>query len=676
VPPSNRPRGYWSEGVLIALVALVFSVAGLLGPDSYASSEAAPWWMHAQTNAPIPSHDEKTDAVILYSEEILSVQPNGKSRRLRRMAYKILRPGGRGFGTVVAYSSAQTKILNMHGWCIPAQGKDYEVKEKEAIETSAPGVANGELFSDVRAKVLQIPQPEPGNIVGYEVETEDNLYILQDRWMFQSRVPVREAHYTLQIPPGWEYKAAWSNATEIAPTPNGSNQWQWVVNDIKEIRYEEEMPPWHGVAGQMIVSLLPPDGSRKGFVSWADEGKWVSQLAQGRRDPSPEIKQKVAALTAGKTSTLAKMQAVADYVQRDIRYVAIELGIGGWQPHPARDIYSHQYGDCKDKSTLLSTMLKELGVDSFYVVVNATRGAVTANTPPQQSFNHAILAIQLPEELKGAALSAVSTQPGLGRLLIFDPTDEMTPFGSLRGPLQGNFALLVTADGGELIQLPKLAPSSSGVRREAKLTLSSSGALSGQIEDVHVGDFASYERNVYKGMTRKEDQIKPIETILSHSVGTYQITKATIGNLDVRDQPFKFTYSFVVPTYAKSAGNLLLVRPRVLGEKASDILEKKEPRKYAVEFEGPRWDNDKIEITLPPGFQVDELPPPADVEYPFGSYHSKTEVKGNVLLYTRTLELKELSVPVDNVEDLKHFYRVIASDERNTAVLKPVVAAH
>ena len=339
VPPSNRPRGYWSEGVLIALVALVFSVAGLLGPDSYASSEAAPWWMHAQTNAPIPSHDEKTDAVILYSEEILSVQPNGKSRRLRRMAYKILRPGGRGFGTVVAYSSAQTKILNMHGWCIPAQGKDYEVKEKEAIETSAPGVANGELFSDVRAKVLQIPQPEPGNIVGYEVETEDNLYILQDRWMFQSRVPVREAHYTLQIPPGWEYKAAWSNATEIDPTPNGSNQWQWVVNDIRRIRYEEEMPPWHGVAGQMIVSLLPSDGSRKGF------GAGPTRVNGYHNSPKVGVtlagtKQKVAALLRQNCRTLASMQAVADFVQRDIRYVAIELGIGGWQPHPARDIYT------------------------------------------------------------------------------------------------------------------------------------------------------------------------------------------------------------------------------------------------------------------------------------------------------------------------------------------------
>jgi hypothetical protein len=236
--------------------------------------------------------------------------------------------------------------------------------------------------------------------------------------------------------------------------------------------------------------------------------------------------------------------------------------------------------------------------------------------------------------------------------------------------LQGSYALLVTPDGGELVELPKLPAASNGVHRSAKLTLSPAGTLSGEVVDLRYGDYASFQRSAQRGMTKKEDQIKPIETMLSSSVGTYQITKASIGNLDLRDRPFQYTYSFVVPGYAKPAGDLLLVRPRVLGEKSSDILEKKEPREYPVEFEGPRRDTDEIEITVPEGYQLDELPPPADAEFSFGSYHSKTVADGNVIRYTRTLELKELSVPVSHVEDLKKFYRVIASDERNTAVLK------
>ena len=98
------------------------------------------------------------------------------------------------------------------------------------------------------------------------------------------------------------------------------------------------------------------------------------------------------------------------------------------------------------------------------------------------------------------------------------------------------------------------------------------------------------------------------------------------------------------------------------------------PRNHGVagDFPGLRKDTDQFEITLPPGYEVDDLPPPVDVDYGFASYHSKTESAGNVLKYTRTFEIKELSVPMSKMEDLKKFYRIIASDERNTAVLKPV----
>jgi hypothetical protein len=130
-------------------------------------------------------------------------------------------------------------------------------------------------------------------------------------------------------------------------------------------------------------------------------------------------------------------------------------------------------------------------------------------------------------------------------------------------------------------------------------------------------------------------------------------------------------YAFVTENYAQHAGNLLLVRPRVLGRKSRGIMETKEPRQFPVEFDGPVLDTDKFEITLPPGYEVDELPPPVDVDYEFASYHSKTEAKGNVIGYTRTFEVKELSVPVSKADELKKFYRIIAGDERNTAVLKP-----
>lgn len=667
----------WSEAGAIKVIrqaarlAAVVLVCWALAPKGVRAADA-PQWMHALVNAPLPPHDEKTDAVLLYSEEILNVQSNGKIKSITRRAYKILRPGGRNHGTVFASYDSETRITGLRGWCIPAQGKDYEVKDKDVVETALFGVSNGELATDLRTKILKIPAADPGNIVGYEIEHEDRPYILQDEWSFQHEDPVREARYTLQLPAGWEYKAAFLNYPEVKASSTGSNQWQWVVNNVEGIRPEANMPPWEAVAGQMIVSFFPPGGGQtKGFENWNDMGLWEAGLVRGRRESSAEIKQKVAALTASEASATRKMAALAKFVQDDIRYVAIELGIGGWQPHAANDVFSHHFGDCKDKATLMSTMLKEIGVDSYYVVVNTDRGTVNEKTPAVNWFNHVILAIKLPQGSGEAELRAVSQHKTLGRILIFDPTDEMTPFGYLRGALQGNFGLLVTDSGGELIELPQLAPAMNGTRRTAKLTLTPTGTLTGDVTEIRLGDPAAHQRYALRSAATDKDKVKPIESLLAESLANYQLTRASVTNLTHNDQPFGWNYSLVVDNYAKTAGNLLLVRPRVLGSRSSALLETKEARKFPVEFPGPSLDSDSFEITLPSGYEVSDLPPPVDVDYDFASYHSKTEASGNTLKYTRMLEVKELTVPMSQMETLKKFYRIIASDERNTAVLQP-----
>ena len=666
--PRQRAIKVARWGVCLA-GTMILCAAG--GPASARASDA-PQWMHALVNVPLPPHDEKTDAVLLYSEEILNVQSNGKIKSIERRAYKILRPGGREHGTVYASYDSETRITGLRGWCIPAQGKDYEVKDKDVIETALFGVSNGELATDLRTKILKIPAADPGNIVGYEIEHEDRPYILQDEWSFQHEDPVREARYTLQLPAGWEYKAAFLNYPEVKASSAGSNQWQWVVNNVEGIRLEAAMPPWSAVAGQMIVSFFPPGGGpTKGFENWNDMGLWEAGLVRGRRESSPEIKQRVGALTASETSAFGKMSALAKFVQDDIRYVAIELGIGGWQPHAANDVFSHHFGDCKDKATLMSTMLKEIGIDSYYIVVNTDRGAVNEKTPAVNWFNHVILAIKLPEGSGETELKAVLQRKTFGRLLIFDPTDDMTPFGYLRGALQGNFGLLVTDSGGELIELPRLAPALNGIRRTAKLVLTPTGTLTGDVTEIRLGDPAAHQRYALRSATTDKDKVKPIESVLAESLSNYRLTHASVTNLKHNDQPFGWDYSLVVDNYAKTAGNLLLVRPRVLGSRSSALLETKEARKFPVEFRGPSLDSDTFEITLPNGYEVSDLPPPVDVDYDFASYHSKTEASGNTLKYTRRLEVKELTVPLSQMETLKKFYRIIASDERNTAVLQP-----
>ncbi len=635
----------------------------------------APQWMHALVGVPLPSYDEKTAAVLLYSETNVTVLSTDKIRTHVREAYKILRPEGRGHGTMGVDFSPNKKITSLHGWCIPVQGKDYEVKEKDAVDVAAP-FEGGDLMNDVKFRMLRIPAPDVGNIVGYEYEVEAQPFWLQDIWRFQGTDPVRESRYSLQIPPGWVFKASWLSHPEVKPDESGGNVLRWAVSDVREIRHEPDMPPLEGVAGQMIVSFFPAGGTARNneFASWEGMGRWEESLYRGRMDASEPIKQEVNALVAGKTGQLQKMQAIAGFVQHDIRYVAIELGIGGWQPHAASDVFSHRYGDCKDKTTLMQTMLGVIGVESYHVVINARRGVVTRDSPAHRGFNHEILAVKLPDDLNDPALVAVTRHPKMGRILFFDPTNDVMPFGQIGGYLQANYGLLVTPDGGELVELPQQPSAMNSIQRVGKLTLDSSGILKGDVEETRLGDRAASERWRLRTVTKNVDRIKPIESLLAGSLPSFQIVKASLVNFEQTDQPFGFKYTFQSDNYAKLAGNLLLVRPRVLGSKSSGVLETKEPRKFPFEFDGPSRETDSFEIALPAGYEVDELPPPMDADFSFGSYHSKTEASGNVLHYTRSVEIKELSVPVSKMDELKKFYRMIASDERNTAVLKPAGA--
>ena len=651
----------------LAVVALLAFAAG-----KPATAADAPQWMHALVSRPVPPQDDKTNAVLLYSETNVTVVSADKIKTTVRNAYKILRPAGRDYGTAIVFFNSTKKVNSLRGWCIPAAGKDYEVKDKEAIEVSIPKVEGSELISDVRAKLIRIPAADPGNIVGYEYEIEEHPMLLQDIWDVQESVPVLESHYFLQLPAGWEYKINWLNSPEVKPSPGGANQWHWTVTNQKAIRPEEDMPPVRSVAGRAVLTFLPAGGANvTAFTNWQQMGTWYHNLTLGRTDSSPEIKQKVAALTASSPTEVDKMRAIAQFVQHDIRYVAIELGIGGWQPHPAAQIFTNRYGDCKDKATLMSAMLKEIGIDSYYVVINTNRGSIGPNSPAHNAFNHAIVAIKLPAGLSSDALVATMLDAKLGKVLLFDPTDELTPFGQISGNLQANFGLLVAPDGGELIEVPKQPSAMNGIRRTGHLVLDATGMLKGDVEEVRMGDRAWSQRWAQRTVTTESARIKPIESLLSNSLSQFRITKATLINPTKTDLPFGFKYTFEAANYAKTAGGLLLVRPRVLGSKSSAVLETKEARQFPIEFEAPAQDIDTFEITLPPGYEVDELPPPVDADFSFGSYHSKTISKGNTISYTRTFEIKELSVPVSKAEELKKFYRIIATDERNTAVVKP-----
>lgn len=667
-PPrlGNQRRRPWRVGTWSALAALCALCYGQI-----TAADSVPPWVQAQVSVPVPPHDASDGAALLYADTTVTVQSDGKLRKVERKVYRILRAEGSPRGIVRVPFDSRTRI-SLHGWSIPATGKPYEVKDRDAVEIGLPGA---EMITDVRLKVLRIPATVPGSIIGYELESESLPYVLADNWAFQDTIAVREAHYAIQLPPGWQYKATWLNHAEEAPAAS-ANRWQWVINNVPAIRLEEQMPPWSGIAAQEWLSFVPSGGQQAGPQSWHDIGTWYLGLVRGRRDASADIKQKVAELTASIPQPLGKMRALAAFVQNDIRYAAVELGVGGYQPHAAAEVFAHRYGDCKDKVTLLSSMLKEIGVDSTYVIVDSTRGSVAATTPANLQFNHVIIAIQLPAGLSDPSLRAVMSHPRLGSMLLFDPTDAYTPFGDLEGPLQGGYGVLITSDGGELVQLPQLASEWNTLRRTAQMTLDESGTLSGDVHEVLTGESAARQRAALAAAGQDSLHVKFVESHVGSAFATFQILKATVGNLHVNDAPLEWNYALEVQHYAKSSGDLLVLRPRILGEESSGLLETVEPRQNPVEFDAAEHNSDVFDIALPPDYEVDDLPPAVDVDYGFASYHSKTELTGHSLRYSRTLDIRELSVPVAKTADLKALYRAIATDERASAVLKRSAPQH
>jgi transglutaminase-like putative cysteine protease len=646
---------------LLALAAAVVFFAAA------AHASKPPDWVVAAAHATLPKLSDDTAAVALYSDQQTTVNSNGEVETRYRMAYKILLNKGSKYGQVVIYSSKDTPLTYLKGWSLAPDGDSNEVKQKDAIETD---LDPNDLYNDTHMYVLSIPASVPGNVVAYEYVQEGRPNIDEDDWWFQQTVPVLDARYLLSIPSGWKYTVYWANHPSIDPASPAQDVHFWELHNIPAIAVEDDMPPWRAVAGSMAVKYDSPENVAQveQAGSWHDLGLWYAALAADSRTPTPAIRQEVEALTANRPRLLDKIRAIAAYVQQNVRYVAIEIGIGGYQPHPAGQIFAKQYGDCKDKTTLLSSMLSVIGVKSYYAVAQSERGIVRRGFPSLESFDHMILAIQLPPGTTDPNLFATVNDPKLGKLLFFDATDEYAPFGYLPDMLQDNSVLLVAPGGGELVHLPLLPPNANRLMRDGTFKLQPDGNLTGSVKEVRLGEQAEVTRAQYLDAVPAE-RAKIMNRFLGVFLDNFDLESATLGNLRQFGGDLAVNYSFVARGYARTAGNLLLLRPAVLGRKEPYVSSGKK-RQYPLEFPTTAFENDDFRFTLPPGYVVDELPAPVNVDCGAIAYHSSITVNGGQIEYKRTYTIRKVLVPVAELPALRAAAGQIAADERASIILR------
>ena len=662
---AGNSGGFRFVALLILGAAMLFLCAA-----PRAAADSAPDWLRALAREKLPDYPDNPIAVQLLDEYQTTVMESGEIDTRHRVAYKLLRPEARDrYGAAGVQFDNETKIISFNAWTITADGHEYALKDKDAFEI---GTSTFEVYSDDKAKLQKFTDANPGNVVGYECVQKQRPFVFEDDWEFQAKIPLKHGRLILQIPPGWEYSARWFNYAEQAPQISG-NQYIWEVSDVPAVDVEAEMPPDPAVEGWVGLKYFPRDPAMRARTtgSWSDLGLWYDGLAQSTRNPSPEIKQKVVELTSGLTDPVARMRALTDFAQRKIRYAAIELGIGGYQPHLASDIFVHQYGDCKDKATLLVTMLHEIGIQAYLVVVDHERGVVRPDYPSIRS-DHVIVAIKLPDAVDSNLFYAVVNDPKLGRLLFFDPTNEYVPLGYLPWYLQHNDGLVVTNQGGSLIRMPLSAPATNRILRTGTLTLTATGDLSGEVNEVHWGGPAADYREMFlEAQPSKRAEI--IEGFLGGFLSNYVLTGASLGNLENYDQNFGLTYKFVAPRYATASGGMLFLRPRVVGDNETGLLRlftEQKPRTYPIEFREATRQDDVFDITLPTGFVLDGVPPDVQADCPYGSYHSEIKVADGVLHYHRSFEIKDVEVPTEKLPEIRGFLKQIAQDQEASALLR------
>jgi hypothetical protein len=634
---------------------------------SSAFAWGTPDWAREAAKATVPAYDSETPGVVLLDERATTVTADGEIRTRRRKAIRILNSTGRDLGEVSIAFDADRRIYDLHAWTITASGEEYALKDRDAVELAA---GDGLLYADEKVKVLTLPDPAPGSTIVYEFEQRERPYELQDVWTFQSSLPVRVARYKLTLPAGWTHDEHWSHATAATPQ-TVANATVWELADIKAVKPEPHRPPLAAIAGRMSINLIPPQEQLAGKAhrTWTDVGKWYATLVGTRRDVTPAIEAKVAELTKGKTTTLAKMRAVAAFTQRDVRYVAIEIGIGGVQPHAAADILANHFGDCKDKATLLGAMLHAIGVDSYYVLVGVDRGTVDRAFPSAGSFDHAVIAIHLPDDVNDPSLRSVVKHPQLGRLLIFDPTNTSTPFGDVPDYLQQTTVLLVTPSGGDALELP-MRPADENKRAiTAKLAIDAAGTLSGDVRIVLSGTEAAHYRGAARGKTAAERR-EAVQSGINRDLAEHTIDAFDVDGIDATEGDVTVHYRLTARSFAKKAGTLLLVRPRVVGRAVDSILDLK-TRAYGYDTGGPSVDTSQIDVALPAGYAIDELPAAVDVHHDGLTYKSASTIDNDTLHYRREYRVERFIVPVEELAQWNGAFSKILADERASAVLKP-----
>ena len=646
-----------------------------LAATSPARGDEAPPWLTQAASAAAPSYPREVPAVVLHSERQVTVAADGKTVATETYAIRILRREWRGLASArEAYTPSVGKVREMRAWLLRPTGQN---KRYGKDETSDIAASIDDVYNETRVRVIDASDDaEEGAVFGYQVVTEEQDLFPNAGWTFQAAVstargdaalPTLLSRYALTLPAGWTAKSVTFNrAASVEPTVAGST-YTWELRSLAPLDPEPASPQVTSLAPRIAVNYAPPAGlpgpTARVFADWADVSRWYTDLSEPMAKPDEAIVAKVRELTANSKTDLDKIRAIGRYVQ-ELQYISIQIGAGRFRPHSAAEVFAKRYGDCKDKANLMRAMLKVWNIESHLVLIySGDPTYVRAEWASPAQFNHCIIAVRVGPETKGAT---VIEHPQLGRLLIFDATDDNTPVGDLPDHEQNSYALVAAGPAGALLRMPSTPPEANQLDRTADVTLLPDGSITASLRERSVGQSAVSERRMFRGMARP-DYAQAIQGWITRGATGAKVSKVepVDGHAEGR---FSLDVDFAVAGYGQlMQGRLLVFKPAIVSRRDSLLLTGG-ARKHPVVLDAEAY-TETVKVTLPAGFDVDELPDAVKLDASFGSYTTTYAVKEGQLHFTRAFVQRASTIPADKYAEVRGFFERIRAAEQSPVVL-------
>lgn len=629
------------------------------------AADTAPDWAKELSSRTLPAYGPEVHSVMLLDEARTAIDSGGQRQSQLRQALRIVTVEGRSDAVAaIEYLKGAGKIRDFHAWLISPSGfvKAYG---KESFVDRAPQESFA-LYEDYRMRLIAARNPEVGSTFAWSADVAQSSFLPQDEWLFQGRQPVLLSRCVLTVPAGWTVKGTTFNHAPIQPLVEGST-YTWQLENLPPIKKEPASPRLSSLIPKLGITITPAAGSSLPKVdSWRDVSVWTTALADPQADANDALAAKVKEITAPANNDYQRIQAVSRYVQ-NIKYVAIEINLargGGYQPHPATEVFANQYGDCKDKANLMRAMLKVANIRSYLVsVYSGDRYHVSPRWPSPYQFNHEIIAIEVDSSIAGPV---VLVHPALGRLLFFDPTDTGTPLSDLPDDEQGSYALVIAGPHGDILQLPSAPPESNRSDITIAGSLSDRGALDVNFEDRATGQSAAELRRIYAAYQRTDFQ-KQLEGWLSESARQVSLTQWDIDDA-FQSERLSLKMAFQSANYAQLMQSRMLVfRPGIV-ERWNGVRIQTDARTTPVTLDSECY-HKQVHVKLPAGFTVDELPDAANFSAPFGKFTATYKVENGELLFTEQLDVSAATIPAARYGEVKDFFEHVAGAEQAPLVL-------